>query len=119
MKLFSIYKVNSFVVSPISKVLSYADRIVGILLSVTELFYVLSILTNKPAKSNPISKFVNKQVTKVINYMNGLDLGFTTQAVAPVQVAPVSQVAPAQVAPVQVAPAVLEPVVENPTVPME
>lgn len=114
LKLFSIYKVNSFVVSPISKVLSYADRIVGILLSVTELFYVLSILTNKPAKSNPISKFVNKQVTKVINYMNGLDLGFTTQAVAPVQVAPVPQVAP-----VQVAPAVLEPVVENPTVPME
>ena len=106
LKLFSIYKVNSYVVSPISKVLSYADRIVSILLSVTELLYVLSILTNKPAKSNPISNFVNKQVTKVINYMNGLDLGFATPAAAPVD-------------PVAPAPAVETPVVENPTVPME
>lgn len=102
---------TQYCLNPISKLVSMADNIVSFIFLIVKFTFIIATIQNKPAKENFVSKKINEFVTKIVNYINGIDLGNVTSNTT----APAAQPAPAQPNPVTPSPTPLNNVPSNPS----
>lgn len=70
----SVFKLEMYLLNPISKVVSLLDGIVSYLLVFIKFSFIISVLTNKNMKDNFIMKKITEFVDKVISYVNSFDV---------------------------------------------
>lgn len=70
----SVFKLEMYLLNPISKFVSLLDGIVSYLLVFIKFSFIISVLTNKNMKDNFIVKKINEFVDKVISYVNSFDV---------------------------------------------
>lgn len=80
-------KLDSYVLSPISRVVGIADNILEFLFLLIKFTFIVSTIQNKNLKDNAITRKINEFITKVVNYINSIDLG-TNNATANANINP-------------------------------
>lgn len=90
---------KNYFLTPLSNLVGIADNVVSFLFLVVKFAFIVATIQNKPTKENIVSKKINEFVTKIVNYINGLDLG--PVATAPAQAAAPTAPAEAPVPPTQ------------------
>ena len=80
-------KLDSYVLSPISRVVGIADNILEYLFLLIKFTFIISTIQNKNLKDNAITRKINEFITKVVNYINSIDLG-TNNATANANINP-------------------------------
>jgi len=69
-----VYKLELYLLSPISKVVSLVDEVVSYLLVFVKFSFIIAVLGNNNLKDNFIVQKLNIFVNKVISYVNSFDL---------------------------------------------
>lgn len=71
--------------STIRTVVSFADKVVDLLIRVAEVAFVVAMLTGKPGKENFVTKKINEYVNSALNFVSGTPAPAQQAAPAPVQ----------------------------------
>lgn len=70
----SVYKLETYLLTPVSSVVSILDEIVSYLLVFAKFSFIIAVLCNKNMKDNFIVKKINGFVDKVVTYVNSFDM---------------------------------------------
>ena len=85
---------TQYFLNPVAKLVGMADNIVSFIFLIIKFTFIIATIQNKPTKENFVSKKINEFVTKIVNYINGIDLGNVATPApagnAPVQPSPVA-----------------------------
>ena len=73
----------SKIVAVANYVLTYADRAVEFLITVTKFAFVIALFSGKPIFSNPVTNKINEYVNKAINYLNNGGVSSAAPQAAP------------------------------------
>lgn len=68
-------KLHAYLFDPINSLISIADSIVQYLVVLVKFIFIISVLANKVMKENFFVKFINKYVDKIVDFINGIELG--------------------------------------------
>ena len=74
-EMIDISNINNYLFNPLNSLVDIADSIVTYVLVIVKFIFALSILTNKAMKDNFMVRFINKFVDKIINFINGVEIG--------------------------------------------
>lgn len=66
-------KVHSYVIYPITKLVSIADNIVDFLVTLTKCLFIFAVILNKPMKENFATKKISMYVEKFMNFVSKED----------------------------------------------
>lgn len=69
----SIAKLQSYLLSPIAKLLNIANDVVAYLILFAKFSFIIAVLGNKQLKENIIVSKINNYITKVVNFINTFD----------------------------------------------
>ena len=72
--LIDITKLKTYVITPITNLLSIADGIIDYLLVFAKFAFIIATLANKAIKENIVIKKINEYVAKIVEYINSLDV---------------------------------------------
>jgi hypothetical protein len=81
----SIVKLTTYLLNPIKTIVDIADGIITYLLTFAKFAFIVATLANKNVKENAIIKKINEFVSKIVTFVNNLDLGTAVSQQAPVQ----------------------------------
>ena len=70
----SIYKLEIYLLNPISSIIDIADNIINYLLVFVKFTFIVSMLNNKIMKENFVVKKINNYVNRVVNFINSFDI---------------------------------------------
>lgn len=85
----TIEKLQLYILHPIDIIISTADSIVNYLIVLFKFTFIISVLANKVMKENGLTKFINSFIDKVVNFVNGIELGKVDVNHPEVNIAPV------------------------------
>ena len=70
----NIYKLELYLLSPLTNIVSLIDGIVVYLLVFAKFMFIIAILGNKPMKENFIVKKINEFISKAISFINSFEI---------------------------------------------
>ena len=70
----NIYKLELYLLSPLTNIVSLIDGIVVYLLVFAKFMFIIAILGNKPMKENFIVKKINEFISKAIAFINSFEI---------------------------------------------
>ncbi len=71
----NISKLNQYLISPVSGLLSFANSAVSYLIMFTKFGFVIATLAGKAVKDNFFVSKINGYVSKVVNYVSSVEVG--------------------------------------------